>query len=168
MNYGDWRVPARTRWAWGLLTAMALLAFAGLSIAALIAASGSNGYALIVLAIALVAAFVNGRASARIATAALRIDPDEIVVVGPLRTTHVLIRHADGFAAELRPTALGNQPTIVLRSDGFRSTPVWLFTRYTSAGGTEEAITELRATAEELNEALAKAKSAGAPASVTT
>lgn len=165
MSYGDWLVPARTRWVWGMLTAMLLLACAGLAIAALIAALDGNGYALIVLALALAAASVNGRASARITRAALRIDADEIVIVGPLRTIHVLTRHADGFAPELRPTALGNQPTIVLRSDGYRSTPLWLFTRYTSASGTEDAVKELQAIAQELNEALAKAKGARAPAS---
>ena len=168
MSYGDWQVPARMRWVWGMLTALLLLAFAALSLAALIATFDGNGYALIVLALALGAALVSGRACARIANAALRIDAEEIVIAGPLRTTHVLARHADAFAVELRPTVLGTQPTIVLRSDGYRSTPVWIFTRFTSSNAVQDTVTKLRATVDELNEALASVKGGGMPAPVTT
>jgi len=75
VSYGDWAISARKRWLWGLLTASILLALVALAIAALIATVGGNGYALVVLALALAGAYLSGRACARIPNVALRIDP---------------------------------------------------------------------------------------------
>jgi len=95
-------ISARKRWLWGLLTASILLALVALAIAALIATVGGNGYALVVLALALAGAYLSGRACARIPNVALRIDPEQVTVVGALRTLHVLTRHAEAFVPEVR------------------------------------------------------------------
>jgi len=160
MSYGEWRVSSRLRWSWGLLTAMCLLALAALCVAALIATIGGSAYALIVFALALAFAYLSGRACARIPAVAVTISAEEIVIVGPLRTVHVLTHHAERFVPELRPSLLGMQPTVALRYDGYRSTSLWLFTRYGSSARSDQLISELTPLTEELNGALDKAKSA--------
>lgn len=167
MSYGDWAISARKRWLWGLLTALIFLAATALAIAALIATVGGNGYALVVLAVALAGVYVSGRASARIPNVALRVDPEQITVTGPLRTLHVLTRHAEAFVPEVRPTLIGGQPTIVLRHDAYRSIPLWMFARFAGSAGIEDAVGELVRTATELNDALGNAKGEGTPASVS-
>jgi len=166
VSYGDWAISARKRWLWGLLTALILFALVALAIAALIATVDGNGYALVVLALALAGAYLSGRACARIPNVALRIDPEQITVTGPLRTFHVLARHADAFVAEVRPTVLGSQPTIVLRHDTYRSIPVWVFARFASTTRTEDALSELTQTVGELNDALRNAKGEATPSSI--
>jgi hypothetical protein len=168
VSYGDWHVRDRTRWLWGLLTAILLLALAALAVAAFIATIDGNGYALVVLMLALAGAYLSGRACARLPNVALSIDAEQVTITGPIRTSRILIRHVDGFTAELRPSLLGSQPTIVLRHDGYRSVPLWLFTRYGSAARAGELVHELSRTVEELDEALAKAQAAGTPSSIST
>lgn len=167
MSYGDWTISARKRWLWGLFSALALLALAALAIAALIATIDGNGFALIVLALSLAGAYLCGRACARIPSVSLRIDPEQVTIVGPLRTIHVLAHHAEMFCTELRPTLFGNQPTIVLRYDTYRSIPLWLFTAFSSAARADEQATELNQRAEALNETLAKAKTGTTPSSIS-
>jgi len=167
VSYGDWAIPARKRWLWGLLTALILLALAALAIAALIATVDGNGYALVVLALALAGAYLSGRACARIPNVALRIDPEQVTVIGPLRTFHVLTRHAEAFVPEVRPSLIGPQPTIVLRHDAYRSIPLWMFAHFASSTRTEDAVSELAQTAGELNDALRDARGEATPASVS-
>jgi hypothetical protein len=166
VSYGDWAISARKRWLWGLLTASILLALVALAIAALIATVDGNGYALVVLALALAGAYLSGRACARIPNVALRIDPEQVSVIGPLRTLHVLTRHAEAFVPEVRPTVIGSQPTIVLRHDAYRSIPLWMFARFASSTRTEDAVSELAQTAGELNDALRNAKGEVTPSSI--
>ncbi len=167
MSYGDWAISARKRWLWGLVTALILLALAALAIAAMIATVDGNGYSLVVLALALAGAYLSGRACARMPNVALRIDPEQVTVTGPLRTLHVLTRHAETFVPEVRPTAIGSQPTIVLRYDAYRSIPLWMFARFVSSARIEDALSELTQTAGELNDALRNAKGEAVPSSIS-
>ena len=95
-----------------------------------------------------------------------RIDPEQVTVVGALRTLHVLTRHAEAFVPEVRPTVIGSQPTIVLRHDAYRSIPLWMFARFASSTRTEDAVSELTQTVGELNNALRNAKGEATPSSI--
>lgn len=164
MSYGEWRVSTGVRWFWGIFTALLMIALGALSVIALIAMIAGNVFALIVLAIAAPLAYLAARACSRVSSASVSIDAEEIVIVGPLRTVHVLIRHAESFAAEVRPGFGSGQPTIALRYDGYRSVGLWLFNRYGSSTRFERLVEELAPRTAELNEALEQAKQAGAPA----
>jgi hypothetical protein len=168
MKYGDWHVSTGVSWFWGVLTALAMMALAVLAVLALIATIGGNVFALLVLAIAAPLAYLAGRACSRVSSAAVTIDAEEVVVIGPLRTFHVLIHHAERFAAEVRPGFGNGLPTIVLRYDGHRSVGLWLFNRYGSPARFERLIGELAPRTAELNDALDRAKQASARVSEPT
>jgi hypothetical protein len=157
-------VSAGVRWAWGIFTALLMLALGALSVLALIATIGGNAYALVALAIAAPLAYLAGRACSRVANAAVTIDGEQIVVVGPLRTVRVLTHHAEAFVAEVRPSFGSGQPTIALRYDRYRSVGLWLFNRYGSSTRFEALVAELSPRVDELNEALERAKQATGPA----
>jgi len=165
VSYGEWHVAPAARWIWGVLTALLLIVLVAIGVVALIGAIDGNGFALVVFVLAVPFAYWSGRACSRVPTASLTIGAEEIVVVGPLRTTRVLTGHADAFVAELRPSVTGGQPTVSLRYDGFRSVGLWIFNRYSAPSRFERDIEALAPLVEELNGALAKARQArGTPA----
>jgi hypothetical protein len=164
MSYGEWKVAPAARWLWGILTALVLILLIAIGVAALIGAIAGNVFALAIFALAVPLAYWSGRACSRVSLTEVTINAEEIVIVGPLRTTRILTGHADSFVAEVRPSPTGGIPTISLRYDTHRSIGLWIFNRYSAASRYERDIESLAPRVEELNEALAQARSGRIPA----
>ncbi len=158
MSYGLWTASARTKVLLSALFASTVLVTAAVGGLTLAHVEGQPAFA-IVLAVLLAATCSAGCAAIRLPRIGVTITTEEVVIVGPFRTTTVALTHARQFVAEATPGARG-QAAISLRRDEADSVRVWVLSRGGLVRDRRRSAAGLQPVADELNKCLSEAKRA--------
>jgi len=116
-----------------------------------------NGRLAVFVMLFLALAAASAGLGVRVASCGLWIGTDEIVVRGPLRTSHVPIGYAERFEPCVKGAGNGTPCPVLLRTDG-RSVGVWALGSEALTFGYRRALEDMRPLCEELNGLLASVR----------